>query len=135
MSFRRLPSYLPNIYLRLLPLSEAEQKVFEKTGFLRKLTFRTTPSTNKVRLAVAGWRRRSAAAAAQSCGLACMGEAGGSWYCILGCQLGTFHQQCTVAQVQLAVAPLLSSSQKVMQANRAPAAGLTGPLPPCPPSA
>lgn len=47
--WRRLPAYLPNISLKLQPLSEAQQAVFEKTGFLRELVFKTPPSVSKVR--------------------------------------------------------------------------------------
>ena len=47
--FRRLPTYFPNFPLKLIPLTEAQQKIYEKTGFLRELAFRTIPSVNKVR--------------------------------------------------------------------------------------
>ena len=49
MVFRRLPTYFPNFPLKLIPLTEAQQKIYEKTGFLRELAFRTIPSVNKVR--------------------------------------------------------------------------------------
>lgn len=52
MVWRRLPAYLPNIGLKLLPLTEAQQQVFEKTGFLRELVFKTAPAVNKVRAAL-----------------------------------------------------------------------------------
>lgn len=48
MVWRRLPSYLPNIGLKLIPLSEAQQKVFETTGFLKEIVFKTAPSVSKV---------------------------------------------------------------------------------------
>ena len=47
MVWRRLPSYFPNLALKLVPLTEAQQAAFDKTGFLRVLTFRTAPSVNK----------------------------------------------------------------------------------------
>lgn len=49
MVWRRLPSYFPNLPLKLIPLTEAQQTAYEKTGFLRRLAFRTLPSVNKVR--------------------------------------------------------------------------------------
>lgn len=48
MVWKRLPAYLPNIGLKLLPLSEAQQVAFEQTGFLRELVFKTAPSVSKV---------------------------------------------------------------------------------------
>lgn len=48
MVWRRLPSYFPNLPLKLIPLTEAQQTAYEKTGFLRRLAFRTLPSVNKV---------------------------------------------------------------------------------------
>ncbi|GAB4817440.1 hypothetical protein N2152v2_004486 [Parachlorella kessleri] len=50
MVFRRLPTYFPNFPLKLIPLTEAQQKVYEKTGFLRELAFRTIPSVNKAEI-------------------------------------------------------------------------------------
>lgn len=50
MVWRRLPSYLPNIGLKLIPLSEAQQKVFETTGFLKEIVFKTAPSVSKVEI-------------------------------------------------------------------------------------
>lgn len=40
--------YLPNLVLKPLPLSEAQQQAYEKTGFLRELVFKTAPSVSKV---------------------------------------------------------------------------------------
>ena len=51
MVWHRLPSFLPNFTLKLLPLSEAQQKAFEATGFVRNVAFRTAPSASKVRSA------------------------------------------------------------------------------------
>lgn len=48
MVWRRLPSFLPNISLKPLPLSEAQQKAFQATGFLKEIAFKTAPSTSKV---------------------------------------------------------------------------------------
>ncbi|PSC70457.1 50S ribosomal L23 [Micractinium conductrix] len=45
--WRRLPAYLPNLRLQLQPLSEAQQAIFERTGFLRELVFKTAPSVSK----------------------------------------------------------------------------------------
>lgn len=49
MVWRRLPSFLPNIPIRLLPFTEAQQKEFEASGHLRTVAFRTIPSLSKVR--------------------------------------------------------------------------------------
>ena len=46
---RRLPTYFPNLDLRLLPLTPEEMLQVVKTGWLPKAAFRTTPSVNKVR--------------------------------------------------------------------------------------
>lgn len=48
MVWRRLPTFLPNLPIRLLPFSEAQQKEFEATGYLRTVTFRTIPSLGKL---------------------------------------------------------------------------------------
>lgn len=47
--WRRLPAFLPNISLKLLPLSEAEQAAYQQTGRVRELVFKTAPSVSKVR--------------------------------------------------------------------------------------
>ena len=49
MTWRRLPSFLPNLSLKLLPLNQAARDTFAKTGFLSQLAFRVPPSTNKAR--------------------------------------------------------------------------------------
>lgn len=49
MSWRRFPTFLPNFPLKLIPLSEAQQTLYEKTGFLKDLAFKTLPQVNKVR--------------------------------------------------------------------------------------
>lgn len=46
-----MPSFLPNLPIRLLPFTEAQQKEFEATGHLRTVAFRTIPSLSKVRRA------------------------------------------------------------------------------------
>lgn len=48
MVWRRLPSYFPNFPLKLIPLTETQQQVYEKTGFLKTLAFRTIPSVSKL---------------------------------------------------------------------------------------
>lgn len=48
MSWRRLPACLPNLPLRLVPLSDAQQKAYEATGFVKQLVFKTVPSVGKV---------------------------------------------------------------------------------------
>lgn len=48
MSWRRLPSFLPNLSLKLQPLTEAQQQAYEKTGHLKELVFKVAPSVNKV---------------------------------------------------------------------------------------
>lgn len=50
MVWKRLPAYLPNLRLKLFPLSEAQQKTYEATGFLKELVFKTAPSTSKVEI-------------------------------------------------------------------------------------
>ncbi|KAL4857731.1 50S ribosomal protein L23 [Chlorella vulgaris] len=50
MAWRRLPAYLPNLSLKPLPLTEAQQQVYEKTGFLKELVFKTAPSVGKVEI-------------------------------------------------------------------------------------
>ena len=49
MTWRRLPSFFPNLSLKLLPLEQAAQETFAKTGFLSPLAFRVAPSVNKAR--------------------------------------------------------------------------------------
>lgn len=39
---------LPNITLKLQPLSEAQQRVYKETGTVKELVFRTTPNVTKV---------------------------------------------------------------------------------------
>lgn len=45
--WRRVPSFLPSLPLKLLPLSEAQQSVFATTGFVKDLVFRTVPQATK----------------------------------------------------------------------------------------
>jgi hypothetical protein len=49
MVVSRLPAFLPNLRLHLLPLSEAQRAAYEATGFIKDLAFRTAPSVSKVR--------------------------------------------------------------------------------------
>ena len=67
--WRRLPAYLPNLRLQLQPLSEAQQAIFERTGFLRELVFKTAPSVSKVTLvaSTAGQQGSSARGGVHSC--------------------------------------------------------------------
>ena len=48
MSWKRLPTYFLNFPLKLLPLSEKQQKAYETTGRLTELAFQTVPSAGKV---------------------------------------------------------------------------------------
>ncbi|PRW45230.1 50S ribosomal L23 isoform B [Chlorella sorokiniana] len=48
--WRRLPAFLPNISLKLLPLSEAEQAAYQQTGRVRELVFKTAPSVSKLEI-------------------------------------------------------------------------------------
>lgn len=57
MSWRRLPTALPNIALKLYPLSKAQQTLYETTGRVTELVFRTSPATNKASGRVVARRR------------------------------------------------------------------------------
>lgn len=48
MVWRRLPTFLPNFPLRMLPLSEEQMTQLKDTGWLREVAFRTQPRVNKV---------------------------------------------------------------------------------------
>lgn len=50
MSWRRLPTFFPNFPMRLMPLSEAQQKAFEATGHVDRLAFKTIPSIGKIEI-------------------------------------------------------------------------------------
>ncbi len=60
--WRRLPTFLPNIPIKLLPFSEAQQAEYQASGFLRTVAFKTPPSLSKVRspLIALGLPRRAA---------------------------------------------------------------------------
>lgn len=60
MVWHRLPSFLPNFVLRLLPLSEKQLKTYAATGFVRDVSFRTAPQTTKVSCLalIPFWRRQ-----------------------------------------------------------------------------
>ena len=98
--WRRLPAFLPNISLKLLPLSEAEQAAYQQTGRVRELVFKTAPSVSKVR-ACRGRRRRRpplhcpCCPAARSCAVAAAGP---------GCP-----HACSLARALLEALPLLVS--------------------------
>ena len=49
MSWKRLPTYLANLRLRLMPFNEAQQKAYEETGHVQQIAFKTTPRVGKVR--------------------------------------------------------------------------------------
>jgi hypothetical protein len=49
MVWRRLPAFLPNLRLQLLPLTSAQEEAYSKTGFLREIVLKTAPSVSKVR--------------------------------------------------------------------------------------
>ncbi len=48
MGWKRLPTYFLNFPLRLLPLKEKQQKIYEATGHLTEVAFRTVPKAGKV---------------------------------------------------------------------------------------
>ena len=48
MSWKRLPTYLANLPLRLMPFTESQQKTFEATGHVSNVAFKTTPRVGKV---------------------------------------------------------------------------------------
>ena len=49
MSFwRRVPTFLPNLPLKLVPLSETQRAAYETTGFVKELVFKTVPQATKV---------------------------------------------------------------------------------------
>ncbi len=49
MGWRRLPTYLVNFPLRLMPLTPKQQKALEITGHVSEVAFKTIPSVGKVR--------------------------------------------------------------------------------------
>ena len=48
MSWKRLPTFFANIPLKLMPLTEGQQKAFETSGSLKQVAFQTIPSVSKV---------------------------------------------------------------------------------------
>ncbi len=48
MSWRRLPTYLANLRLRLMPFNEQQIKAYEETGHVKQIAFKTTPRVGKV---------------------------------------------------------------------------------------
>jgi ribosomal protein L23 len=51
MSFwRRVPTFLPNLTLKLVPLSEAQKSAYETTGFVKELVFKTVPQATKTEI-------------------------------------------------------------------------------------
>lgn len=45
--WRRVPTFLPNLPLHLVPLTDAQRAVYEKTGFVKELVFKTVPQATK----------------------------------------------------------------------------------------
>lgn len=45
--WKRVPTFLPNLPLQLVPLSESQRAVYEKTGFVKELVFKTVPQATK----------------------------------------------------------------------------------------
>ena len=48
MSWKRLPSYLANLPLRLMPFTEQQQKAFDATGHVQEIALKTSPRVGKV---------------------------------------------------------------------------------------
>jgi len=48
MSWKRLPTFFANIPLKLMPLTEGQQKAYETSGALKQVAFQTIPSVSKV---------------------------------------------------------------------------------------
>lgn len=48
MVWKRLPTYLVNMTMRMMPLTREQLKQVNETGWLREVVFRTTPNVNKV---------------------------------------------------------------------------------------
>lgn len=50
MVWRRLPTFFPNISLKMLPLTAEQLEQVKTSGWLREVVFRTTPNVNKVEI-------------------------------------------------------------------------------------
>ncbi|KAL0029617.1 hypothetical protein WJX79_008342 [Trebouxia sp. C0005] len=50
MSWKRLPTFFANIPLKLMPLTEGQQKAYETSGSLKQVAFQTIPSVSKIEL-------------------------------------------------------------------------------------
>eukprot|EP00879_Flechtneria_rotunda_P002307 GHRR01002501.1.p1 GENE.GHRR01002501.1~~GHRR01002501.1.p1 ORF type:complete len:181 (+),score=73.91 GHRR01002501.1:175-717(+) len=50
MSWRRLPTWFPNLRLRMLPLTKEQQQQVIDTGWLREVAFRAEPRVNKMEI-------------------------------------------------------------------------------------
>lgn len=50
MSWKRLPTFFANIPLKLMPLSEGQQKAYETNGTLKQVAFQTIPRVSKPEL-------------------------------------------------------------------------------------
>jgi len=54
MGWRRLPTYLVNFPLRLMPLTPKQRQALETTGHVSEVAFKTIPSVGKVRAGPGG---------------------------------------------------------------------------------
>ncbi|KAK9819255.1 hypothetical protein WJX81_004801 [Elliptochloris bilobata] len=50
MGYRRLPTFLVNFPLRLMPFTEKQKKTFEATGHVSEVAFKTIPSVGKLEI-------------------------------------------------------------------------------------
>ncbi|KAK9914836.1 hypothetical protein WJX75_001156 [Coccomyxa subellipsoidea] len=50
MSWKRLPTFLANLPLRLMPFTEQQQKAFEATGHVSNVAFKTSPRVGKLEI-------------------------------------------------------------------------------------
>jgi hypothetical protein len=49
MVWKRLPTYLANLRLQLMPLAKEQLEQIKQTGWVKEAAFRTTPNVTKVR--------------------------------------------------------------------------------------
>ena len=66
MSWKRLPTFFANIPLKLMPLTEGQQKAYETSGSLKQVAFQTIPSVSKVTRRIVAHANCSAAPAVPS---------------------------------------------------------------------
>lgn len=65
MVLKRLPIYFPNLQLKLMPLSEVQRQLWDTSGYVTELVFRTSPRTNKVQPLLTSPRRSHTTASTQ----------------------------------------------------------------------